>query len=65
MEYLNEDVKKKKGQILYIGGTENQIATSAKLLDITHGSYGFSGYLANRDHQCGKADSGRGDYKLH
>ena len=42
LECLNKDVKKKKGQILYIGGTENQFATSAKLLDVTRGSYGFS-----------------------
>ena len=35
MEYLNEDLKKKKkkGQILYIAGRDNQITTSAKVLD--------------------------------
>ena len=35
MECLNKDAKKKKkGQILYIMGRDDQIATSAKLLDI-------------------------------
>ena len=34
--------RKKKGQILYIAGRDDQITTSAKLLDITHESYGFS-----------------------
>ena len=32
----------KKGQIQYIKGSDNQTATSAKLLDITYESYGFS-----------------------
>ena len=45
MECLNEDAKKKKGQILYITGTDNQIATSAKLCDIMHESYGFNADL--------------------
>ena len=39
MECLDKDTKKKKKkkvQILYIAGRDNQIATSAKLLDITH-----------------------------
>ena len=48
MECLNEDVKKKKkkkGQILYIVGRDDQIATSAKLLDITHKSYGVNADL--------------------
>ena len=34
--------RKKKGQILYIAGRADQIITSAKLLEITHKSYGFS-----------------------
>ena len=46
MKCLNKDAnkkKKKKGQILYTAaGRDNQIATSAKLLDITHESYGFN-----------------------
>ena len=44
MECLNEDAKKKKEkeQILYITGRDDQIATSAKLLDIMHKSYRFS-----------------------
>ena len=42
MECLNDDVKKEKGQILDIAGRDDQIAISAKLLDITHRSYGFS-----------------------
>ena len=33
--------KKKKGQILYIAGRDDQIAISAKLLDIMHKFYGF------------------------
>ena len=45
MECLNKDVKKKKGQILYIRGRDNEIITIAKLLDIAHESYGFSGDL--------------------
>ena len=45
MEYLNEDVKKKKGQILYITGRDDQIATSAKLLDIMYKFYGFNADL--------------------
>ena len=45
MECLNEDAKKKKGQILYIAGRDDQITTSAKLLDITHGFYGFNADL--------------------
>ena len=41
MGCLNEDVKKnkKKGQILYIVGRDDQITTSAKILDVTHESY--------------------------
>ena len=42
MECLNQDAKKKKGQILYIAGRDDQIAKSATLLDIIHKSYGFS-----------------------
>ena len=45
MECLNEDAKKKKGQVLYIMGKDDQIVTSAKLLDIMHESYGFSADL--------------------
>ena len=48
MECLNENAKKKKkkkGQILYIAVKDNQIATSAKSLDIMHGTYGFNAYL--------------------
>ena len=47
MKYLNKDAKKykKNGQIIYIRGRDDQIATSAKFLDITHKSYGFSGDL--------------------
>ena len=37
--------KKKRGHFLYIAGREDQIAASAKLLDITHKSYGFSADL--------------------
>ena len=44
MECLNEDMKKKKGQILYITGRDDQIATSVKLLDITNES-GFNADL--------------------
>ena len=35
MECFNKDANKKKGQVQYIVGRDNQIATSAKLLDIT------------------------------
>ena len=46
MECLNEDAqKKKKGQILYNTGRDDQITTSVKLLDIMHKSYGFSADL--------------------
>ena len=47
MECLNKDAKKKekKGQILFIVGRGNQIATSAKLLDITHEPYGLNADL--------------------
>ena len=41
MEFLNKDVKR-KGQILYIGGRDNEIATSANLLDIKYKFYEFS-----------------------
>ena len=57
MECLNEDAKKKeKGQILYITNRDNQITTSAKLLDITHESYGFNAdlILLTNEYQCGK-----------
>ena len=43
---LNEDAKKKKkGQILYNTGRDDQITTSVKLLDIMHKSYGFNADL--------------------
>ena len=41
MECLNEDVEE-KGEIPYIADKADQIATTAKLLDITHESYRFS-----------------------
>ena len=44
-ECLNEDAKKKKGQILYNTGRDDQITTSVKLLDIMHKSYGFNADL--------------------
>ena len=51
--------RRKKRQILYNGVRDAQIATSAKLLDITHESYGFSGELTEtvvtNEYQCGKA----------
>ena len=37
--------RKKKGQILYIASRYNQISTSAKLLNVTHKSYGFNADL--------------------
>ena len=51
IECLNEDVnKKKKGWILHITSRDDQIATSAKLLDITDsGFYGFSADLIETD----------------
>ena len=45
MKCLNEDAKKKKKQILYTAGRDDQITISAKLLDITHQSYGFTADL--------------------
>ena len=44
MKCLNKDARKKKkqGQILYIASRDDQITTSASLLDITHEFYGFS-----------------------
>ena len=45
MECLNEDAKKKKGQIPYITGRDDQIATSANLLDFTEESCGFNADL--------------------
>ena len=39
--------RRKKGQILYMAGRDDQIATSAKFLDITHDSYGFNADLMN------------------
>ena len=66
MECLNKD-KKKKGQILYITGRDDQIATSAKLLDIMHESYGFNAdliRLVTNEYQCGKASFHWGNYRL-
>ena len=37
--------RNKKRQILYIADRADQFATTAKLLDITYESYGFSGDL--------------------
>ena len=45
MEYLNEDAKKKKKEIGQIAGGDDQIATSAKLLDSMEESYGFNADL--------------------
>ena len=45
MESLNEDAKKERGQIQYIAGRNHQIATNAKLFDITHEFYGFNAEL--------------------
>ena len=45
IECLNKDAKKKKGQILYIRGKDDYIATGAKLLDIKYKFYGFNGNL--------------------
>ena len=42
LEYLNEDAKKKRGQIPYIGSGDDQITTSAKSLDIMYKFYEFS-----------------------
>ena len=44
MKCLNDE-KKKKGQILYIAGRDDQITISAKLLYITHESYGLNADL--------------------
>ena len=45
MECLKEDVKKKNTDPVHLGGMDEQITTNAKLLDITHKCYGFSGVL--------------------
>ena len=66
-ECLNEDAKKKKGQILYITGWDYKITTSAKLLDITYKSYGFSAYLIEaitNEYQTSKAGFHRSNYSL-
>ena len=42
---LHSTGKQEKGQILYIRGRDDTIATAAKLLDTTYESYGFSGNL--------------------
>ena len=50
---FKKDVKK-KGQILYIVGRDDQIATSAKLFDIIQ-FYGFnSDLLMTNEYQCCK-----------
>ena len=38
-------MRRRKGQILYITGRDDQITTSAKSLDITHKSYRFNADL--------------------
>ena len=63
MVCLNEDVKK-KGQILYIAGWDNQITTSAKLLDTTYKSYGFNANLLTTEYQCSKAGFHWDNYRL-
>ena len=45
MEYLNKDVWKEKRTESVHHGRDDQIATSAKLVDITHESYNFSADL--------------------
>ena len=46
MECLNKDVKKeKRTDPVHCRYRANQFATSAKLLDTTHKSYGFSACL--------------------
>ena len=45
MEFPNEDVKKKKRTDPVHCSRDDQIATGAKLLNIMHESYGFSGDL--------------------
>ena len=48
IECLNEDAKKKEKKdrsYMYIMGRDDQITTIAKLLDITHESYGFNADL--------------------
>ena len=45
MECLNKDANKKKGQIQYIIGRDDQIATSAIIAWYYFESYGFSGDL--------------------
>ena len=45
MNVLTRMRRRKKGQVLYVAGRANQLTTSAKLLDITHDSYGFSADL--------------------
>ena len=52
MEYeecLNKDTeKRRKGQILYITGRDDQISTNAKLFDSMHKSYEFSADLIEK-----------------
>ena len=58
----------KKGQIPYITGRADQFATSAKLLNIIHKSYGFSADIIetiNQEYQCGKAGFSGGNYRPH
>ena len=49
--------KKKKGHFLCITGREDQIVSSAKFLNITHESYGFSAdklETITNEYQCRK-----------
>ena len=43
MECLNEDMKKKKGHFLYIGGRAVLITTVSNLLDAKYKVHGFNG----------------------
>ena len=63
MECLNKDARKKE-QILYIVGWDDQISTSAKLLDITYKSYGFNADLLTNEYQCGNAAFHWCNYRL-
>ena len=52
MKFHYNDVKRRKKDRsgTYVGNRDNQITTSAKLFDIMHERYGFSGDLYKRDH---------------
>ena len=45
MECINKVTKKKRTYPVHWGCGDNQIATSAKLLDVKYKFYGFSGDL--------------------